>query len=488
MQPPDTAWAAKGKSTWVLQVGASARKRLHRSSLSPSTAGAVSSCAARWAAERMLPRPSDPFGAAELGTATHALFEDLFHLPKGERDKDAAYQLLSDLLVRHPELPHPVPPDCEQPTTALMRWSREVERRMLGLWEIEDPDAVDVEGTERHLDGISVGGVPFNGYIDRLDRASDGSLLVRDYKCTGRIPNKRFGDKHGDQMRLYTLALKAADPDAKVGAATLYYVIQGKRVEADLSGKAIDRTERAFARSWEKLSSCNESGEFTTHTSALCGWCPLVSTCPAAAAAGKVSRIEPTCQDDVPPAVIPSTHQEGGTDSPPERTVTMTAELKPWEESNHKGELNLGSYAASAAFGTVSLAVSALEDAGIAVKPTSVFALADTFAFIVASAQEALDSPVSMQTSLNTRLRGALRTALRSFPIPFGEGEEAWEEWAAVVTRRVISIAKAAITLWATGGQTSNPWAPLVGMKPASQERPRVVRLAPVADDELAEG
>ena len=69
-----------GKAWWDLDglhLAGRANARVSRKYLSPSSASSYRSCPARFAVEKLLPRPVDPFGAAELGTAAHAVLEEL---------------------------------------------------------------------------------------------------------------------------------------------------------------------------------------------------------------------------------------------------------------------------------------------------------------------------------------------------------------------------------------------------------------------------
>lgn len=139
----------------------------------------------------------------------------------------------------------------------------------------------------------------------------------------------------------------------------------------------------------------------------------------------------------------------------------MASEQKPWEETNDDGSLNLNSYASTAAFGTVALAVETLHAAGQRVTPKTVDAFAETLALVVQHCQEALDIRPSMQDGSHTRLRGALRTSIETMPPPFGSDVVAWGEWVTKTEKRVLSIHKAALRLWGSSGQDSTPWATL---------------------------
>ena len=506
---------------------------VRKKTLSPSTTSAIASCGGRFAVERLveslMPPPIDPFGAAELGTATHQIYEDLFARPKGERGLVVGAQLLERLEVDHPELEAPSDP------ALLAKWRSEVQTRMVGLWEVENPDEIDVVAREMHLT-VELDGIPFNGFIDRVQRAANGGYEVVDFKAgrgSVKRENARFGDPHGDQIRLYAMALTAERPDlAPVTGGQVLYVYHRKRRDVDVSPEAIDGTRGRYAKAWKLLTTQTDSGAFGLKTSPLCGWCPAVLVCPSAIASGYVPKTPnaeqghllgigasptttavsirsgadseedydpsidfgdvPVVPEDVPqtpedvpvvpqeatqtPGDVPVVPQEAtpapamsGTPSAPPstrsttttRSTAMASEQKPWEETNEDGSLNLNSYASTAAFGTVALAVETLHAAGQRMTPKTVDAFAETLALIIQHCQEALDIRPSMQDGSHTRLRGALRTSIETMPPPFGADVVAWGEWVTKTEKRILSIHKAAVRLWSAGGQDSTPWAAL---------------------------
>lgn len=125
---------------------------------------------------------------------------------------------------------------------------------------------------------------------------------------------------------------------------------------------------------------------------------------------------------------------------------------KPWEEvSGPSSTLNPNSYSAQAAFGIVEIAVESLHEAGFALRPSVVSELSQTLAAVVARVQLALTGRTSMQEGMNARLRGALRTALKTLPCPVGASSEELHDWVEKITRRTNSVAAAAIALWDAG-------------------------------------
>ncbi|WP_305071747.1 RecB family exonuclease [Pseudactinotalea sp. HY160] len=272
--------------------------KVDRPALSASTMKAVQSCPARFVADRLRPRDEDPFSPAALGTSAHAVFEELFGLPGPERTTERAIGFIVELAAQTWR---------EDEQVDRLKWGAEVMSRVLPLFKIEDPTAVDVVGLEERFDGIEVGGVPFIGFIDRISRTGEDGIEIGDFKAGRAVTASqalRFGDDHGDQIRLYAAAYEARyGVRPKVGR--LLYTGAGRSRKVSVTGPAIKRTVAGFTETWDELKGYVAEGEFPAKTSALCGWCPLVNTCPAAKLAGKGPRVPQPSARELP---IPGPH------------------------------------------------------------------------------------------------------------------------------------------------------------------------------------
>lgn len=254
--------------------------RYNTAYLSPSTAKSMQGCAAKWAAEKGMPESQDPFSASEVGTSAHSVLEDFFGLPGSERTEDTAMAIL----IAHSKQMWPNKSD----SVNRAKWITEVYNAYKGLFEIEDVTQAVVKQTEMRAEGVEIVGVPFKGFIDRVDLTPDGTKPI-DYKSGKKMPNLRYGDEHGDQIRLYAEVIRVLLGEMPKSGA-LYYTRLGKAREVSLTKPKMREVLGRFARSWDNLNTYVDQARFPTKTSTLCGWCPLVNSCPSASADGLSDR------------------------------------------------------------------------------------------------------------------------------------------------------------------------------------------------------
>jgi len=251
-----------------------AAAKVRRKRLSPSTANSMSDCGARWSLERLLPRPEDPFGPAELGSSAHRVFEKLYDLPPEQRTPEAVKDLVRSLDQDAEADKLAVPGDEE-----LNKWRWSVHGLVEHIFDVEDPAKVEVIGNEIAVN-TTLGGVPFGGFVDRLARV-DGVLTVADYK-TGKLPNPRFPNiGYDEQLRLYTIALR--DVGYEPEAAELLYTKFGKRHKVDVADSLLEGSLLRFQRAWDTLERQTDAQKFDYKPGTLCSWCPAFDSCPGAA-------------------------------------------------------------------------------------------------------------------------------------------------------------------------------------------------------------
>jgi len=115
-----------------------------------------------------------------------------------------------------------------------------------------------------------------SGKIDRIDRRSDGTLVLRDYK-TGKAPRDDGGIFRGGkqlQIPFYILAAAKMFPDQPVVEAFLDYVDGGRQVALD---PAVVKGE-TFTALLRGLVDAIAQGVFVQEPSA-CDWCDYTAVC-----------------------------------------------------------------------------------------------------------------------------------------------------------------------------------------------------------------
>ena len=306
LPPPGPSAHAPLPLAWdgdrLLVTDPDAVAKIARKRLSPSTAKSMHGCGARYAGEKLMRGQEDPFAPAPQGTSVHSVLELLYSMPMPQRTREA--------LIAHAKavLAESAVPNAGKgwPGIDLGRhdeWLANITTNAMRIFEIEDPTTIQVRALEMKLDTVELEGVPFTGFVDRIDITGDthtfGSGIV-DYK-SGKQPNTwaiKQSDGHGDQLRLYTAALNELD-GVKPLWARLFYTATGKSRDVPIGPRLVAKTVAGFVESWDIHNRYVNDSAFGTESSALCGWCPLVNSCPVAARDDKVARI-----DGLPTAVM----------------------------------------------------------------------------------------------------------------------------------------------------------------------------------------
>src|SRR5699024_6308316 len=151
------------------------------------------------------------------------------------------------------------------------------------VFDLEDPDLVDVDRVEEKIEA-KIMGIPVTGTVDRTHFNDDGQRVVVDYK-TGKYRQPEYRIGYERAMRIYML-LKEAQTGQLPDAASLYFTAASKAVPVDVSDEALADAEDDLADAWDIHNTAIEEAAFPTEASPLCGWCPLAKLCPTAEQAG----------------------------------------------------------------------------------------------------------------------------------------------------------------------------------------------------------
>lgn len=249
-----------------------------RRSLSPSRAQDFQSCPLlyRFRVVDRLPEPPSP--AAVRGTLVHAVLEELYALPAGQRTPEAALALVGPQWERLVEARPEVASMLQATEDGPEAWLRGAGDLVSSYFAMEDPRILEPAAREMRLEVELPSGLVLRGFVDRLDRGSAGQLRVVDYK-TGRPPGVGYEARAMFQMRFYALAIWRQGGQVPTVLQLMYLatgeVLRYEPDEADLA--AMERKVQAL---WAAIERAASSGDWRANRSALCQWCAHQSICP----------------------------------------------------------------------------------------------------------------------------------------------------------------------------------------------------------------
>lgn len=138
------------------------------------------------------------------------------------------------------------------------------------------PDDMETLGLERRFEMELGDGRRFQGFIDRLARARDGTVHIVDYKTGGRPPTA-FGGKDGDQLEAYAVAV-FAETDADELVLMLEYLRTGRTLTRRIGrGEVEEKARRLRAR----VTVAAEATAWPPTPGTLCDWCGFNDLCEA---------------------------------------------------------------------------------------------------------------------------------------------------------------------------------------------------------------
>jgi putative RecB family exonuclease len=248
--------------------------------LSPSKVVAFTNCPLAFRFSQIERRPEPPSPQAVKGNLVHATLEGLFwHHAPGARSHAVAHAELERCwdVLQH---------DGEYMELALDRGSAEAflaDARTLvdNYFRLEDPNEARAVGIELGVETV-VDGMRLRGIIDRLDVATDGSLIVVDYK-TGRAPSERY--ERGSMGGVQTYALLCESLLGRAPAEVrLLYLRQPVVISSVASEQTIRGQRKRAVAVWTAIERACDAEDFRPHVGPLCDHCHFKASCPAFAA------------------------------------------------------------------------------------------------------------------------------------------------------------------------------------------------------------
>lgn len=210
------------------------------------------------------------------GTTAHLALQRLFDLDAGERTLETLYDLFRQAWseVRADEEYTGLFSSVEEERA----WGLESLTLLANYFAVEDP--AEIEPLDRELDMIEdLDGIVIRGILDRIDRDSDGRLVITDYK-TGKAPPEKFAIPAFFALKIYGVLIRQRTGETPKELRLMY--LNGPtmyRLEVDDAQlNAMDKQLRAL---WTAIERAMATERFPPRPGRLCGWCSFRSMCPA---------------------------------------------------------------------------------------------------------------------------------------------------------------------------------------------------------------
>ncbi len=239
--------------------------KFNKARLSYSQFDAFSTCPLKYNYRYLLNVPSPPSHAANFGSSVHNTLNDFYSLLKKGKKPD--FEKMTELYEKN-WIPY-----------GYDSWTHENTKKKRGLeimknfYEYNADPWVIPAYLERPFN-IKVGDYWISGRIDRIDKLSDGTYEVIDYK-TGKT--RTVNDLKKDlQLSIYALACKNVF-NIPVSKLTLYFLADNERVSTERSDDSLSELPGLLE---QKILEMDESA-FSANPGFHCSYCEFKLLCPA---------------------------------------------------------------------------------------------------------------------------------------------------------------------------------------------------------------
>ena len=244
--------------------------------LSPSRAGDFKTCPQlfKFRAIDRIPEPPSVYQAR--GTTAHLALQRLFDDADIQRTPDRLYDLFREAWteIRGDEEFAGLFEGIDQER----EWGVESMELLANYFSIEDPTSFDPE--DRELDMLEdLDGIVIRGILDRIDRDSDGRLVITDYK-TGKAPPERYALSAFFALKIYALLIRKKSGETPKEVRLLY--LNGPTLyRLPIDDRQLDAMDGQLRALWAAIERAMATERFPARPGSLCNWCSYQEICPA---------------------------------------------------------------------------------------------------------------------------------------------------------------------------------------------------------------
>ena len=244
--------------------------------LSPSRASQFKTCPQqfKFANVDKLKEPTNEVQAK--GTAVHQALEDLFELPKEDRDTEKLHNLFRAAWtkVRRTDEHHNLFSSVDEER----EWGVDGLKLLNNYMSMEDPKSFDPLERERWVRG-TIEDLNLRGTLDRMDRNQNGELIIVDYK-SGKAPAEKYKEPRFFALKLYALLIRD-ELGITPTELKLIYLKNSTIHTLKVDNKMLDEVKIEILDIWSDIKLAFEENNFPATKNALCkNWCYYKPICP----------------------------------------------------------------------------------------------------------------------------------------------------------------------------------------------------------------
>ena len=244
--------------------------------LSPSRASQFKTCPQqfKFANVDKLKEPTNEVQAK--GTAVHQALEDLFELPKEDRDTEKLHNLFRAAWtkVRRTDEYHGLFSSVDEER----EWGVDGLKLLNNYMSMEDPKSFDPLERERWVRG-TIEDLNLRGILDRMDRNQNGELIIVDYK-SGKAPTEKYKEPRFFALKLYALLIRDELGITPIELKLIY--LKNSTIHTlKVDNKMLDEVKIEILDIWSDIKLAFEENNFPATKNALCkNWCYYKPICP----------------------------------------------------------------------------------------------------------------------------------------------------------------------------------------------------------------
>ncbi len=244
--------------------------------LSPSRASQFKTCPQqfKFANVDKLKEPTNEVQAK--GTAVHQALEDLFELPKEDRDTEKLHNLFRAAWtkVRRTDEYHSLFSSVDEER----EWGVDGLKLLNNYMSMEDPKSFDPLERERWVRG-TIEDLNLRGILDRMDRNQNGELIIVDYK-SGKAPTEKYKEPRFFALKLYALLIRDELGITPIELKLIY--LKNSTIHTlKVDNKMLDEVKIEILDIWSDIKLAFEENNFPATKNALCkNWCYYKPICP----------------------------------------------------------------------------------------------------------------------------------------------------------------------------------------------------------------